>query len=183
MPIIRRCASAAAMSLAMLESAYGVQYHSQEQVQQLLFPAASSFRDVSFLLTREQRGAIETAAGISVERPRVHVLEARTADRLLGYLLFDEVSGKNDVINYALALTAQGSVAAIEIMAYRETYGEQIRTEHWRRQFVGKSSLDPVRLDTDIRNISGATLSCKHVTDGVRRLLAVFDTAIRKRSS
>jgi len=30
-----------------------------------------------------------------------------------------------------------------------------------------------VQIGRDIRNISGATLSCQHVTDGIRRLLAV----------
>jgi len=29
-----------------------------------------------------------------------------------------------------------------------------------------------VQLNADIKNVSGATLSCKHVTDGVKRVLA-----------
>jgi len=42
----------------------------------------------------------------------------------------------------------------------------------WRAQFVGKRGGSPLRLGNDIRNISGATLSSKHITDGVKRLLA-----------
>ena len=49
--------------------------------------------------------------------------------------------------------------------------------------FVGSVILsgaipDPVRLDTDIRNVSGATLSCRHVTDGIRRLLLLHERAL-----
>jgi len=36
-----------------------------------------------------------------------------------------------------------------------------------------------VRLDADIHNISGATLSCRHVTDGVRRLLSLYAHALK----
>ena len=41
----------------------------------------------------------------------------------------------------------------------------------WRAQFHGKTTAQPVEIDADIKNISGATLSCVHITDGVRRLL------------
>ncbi len=35
-----------------------------------------------------------------------------------------------------------------------------------------------MKLDADIRNISGATLSCRHVTEGVHRLLMVYEKAL-----
>jgi FMN-binding protein len=44
-------------------------------------------------------------------------------------------------------------------------------------QFVGKTASAPLKLDADIRNISGATLSSRHVTEGVRRLLATYEVA------
>lgn len=52
-----------------------------------------------------------------------------------------------------------------------------------RSQLVGKSAGDPIRFDRDIRNIRGATLSCRHGTDGVRHLVAIFDQVRRKRCS
>ena len=67
----------------------------------------------------------------------------------------------------------------IEILSYRESHGGEIRLPAWRRQFVGKTSAAPLRLGDDISNISGATLSCQHVTDGVRRIVAVVDQARR----
>jgi Na+-transporting NADH:ubiquinone oxidoreductase subunit NqrC len=84
------------------------------------------------------------------------------------------VIGKHEFITYALALTPDGTIRGIEILDYRETYGGEIRNPNWRRQFVGKRSGSRLRLDEDIKNISGATLSSRHVTDGVRRLLAIY---------
>ena len=47
----------------------------------------------------------------------------------------------------------------------------------WRRQFVGKDGTAPLRVGEDIANISGATLTCSHVTEGVRRIVAVIGLA------
>ena len=68
---------------------------------------------------------------------------------------------------------------AVEIMDYRETYGGEVRNPKWRAQFVGKANGAPLQLDKDIKNISGATLSSRHITEGVRRLLAFYEVALR----
>ena len=60
-------------------------------------------------------------------------------------------------------------------------YGGEIRLPAWRRQFVGKSARSgDLRIGGGINNISGATLSCTHVTDGVRRIAAVAQVALIK---
>ncbi|MFI4931201.1 MAG: FMN-binding protein, partial [Burkholderiales bacterium] len=52
-----------------------------------------------------------------------------------------------------------------------------IRLPAWRKQFVGKDSSAPLRVGEDIANISGATLSCSHITEGVKRIVAMIDLA------
>ena len=96
-----------------------------------------------------------------------------------GWFIVDEVVGKHEFITYALGLNADGSVKQIEVMDYRETYGGQIRQPAWRAQFVGKTTRDNVQIDKDIQNISGATLSSVHLTDGVRRILATYELALK----
>ena len=91
--------------------------------------------------------------------------------RALGWFALDQVIGKSELITYSVALAPDGAVLAIEVLDYREAHGGEIRLPGWRHQFVGKTAADPVELDRDIRNISGATLSCRHVTEGVHRLL------------
>jgi Na+-transporting NADH:ubiquinone oxidoreductase subunit NqrC len=64
-------------------------------------------------------------------------------------------------------------------MEYRESYGYEVRDAKWRAQFTGKTARAPLRLDQDIKNISGATLSSRHVTEGVRRVLAFYEAALK----
>jgi uncharacterized protein (DUF2126 family) len=75
---------------------------------------------------------------------------------------------------YAVAVKADGAVTGIEILEYRESYGHQIRGKQWREQFIGKTMASPLQLDVDIKNLSGATLSSAHVTEGVRRLVHTY---------
>jgi Na+-translocating ferredoxin:NAD+ oxidoreductase RnfG subunit len=91
----------------------------------------------------------------------------------------DAVVGKFELIGYAVGLDADGSVRQVEILSYRESHGHEIRLPAWRRQFVGKTAAAPIRIGDDISNISGATLSCQHVTGGVRRIVAVVAAARR----
>ena len=48
-----------------------------------------------------------------------------------------------------------------------------MREAAWRKNFKGKTLDDKFKLDVDVPNISGATLSSRNVTDGVKRLLAL----------
>ena len=69
---------------------------------------------------------------------------------------------------------AAGRIHRVDILQYRESYGGEVRSPSWLGQFVGKTSGSPLKVGADIRNISGATLSSMHVTEGVKRILAAY---------
>ena len=157
---------------------HAAQYLSVSEAQRALFPAATLFVDRTLRFTPEQRKAIGKAAGLAPGATQP-VWEVRGANGRLGWLFIDRVTGKHELITYALALDAAGTVRGLEILDYRETYGGEIRNPGWRQQFVGKRAGSVIRLGSDIRNISGATLSSRHVTDGVRRLLATYNQLLQ----
>ena len=171
-----------AITLGAPLQAFAVQYLSVEQVKTTLFPAATEFKPRTLLLTAAQRDTIAKASDTRVRGAEVKAWEARSSQGLLGTIVIDEVYGKHEFITYAVALLPDGSVKQIEILDYRESYGGQIRNEAWRAQFTGKKRADALQVDKDIQNISGATLSCVHVTDGVRRVLATYELALKPAS-
>jgi len=165
---------AAAPLAIVAPAALATVYLSTEQAQQAIFPGAA-FEPARIELTDAQARAIENRSDVNV---RIRELKAWRVSGG-GWFIVDEVVGKHEFITYAVGLRADGSVKQIEIMDYRESYGYQIRDPHWRAQFAGKTASAPLKLDRDIRNISGATLSCRHVTDGVKRILATYDIALK----
>jgi FMN-binding domain len=90
-----------------------------------------------------------------------------------GIFVLDHVVGKHLYIDYAVSIEG-GRVRRVDILAYRESYGGEIRSPSWLAQFIGKTSASPMKVGSDIRNISGATLSSLHVTEGVKRILAAY---------
>jgi len=152
-------------------AAWATQYLSLAEAQQAMFADADAFRalpPVDAVLAAELGGA----------GWRPQLFEAVKGGTRLGWFMVDRVIGKTELITYALALDANGAVKAIEILDYRETHGSEVRLAAWRRQFVGKTARDAVELDRDIKGISGATLSTRHVTEGVHRLLQLHQRAL-----
>jgi uncharacterized protein with FMN-binding domain len=133
-------------------SAHATAYLTVEQAQRAIFP-----------------GATFAATG----QPNVW----RTSNG--GVFVVDRVVGKHEFITMAVGVNANGTVKQIEIMDYRESYGYEVRDASWRAQFVGKSANSQLELDADIKNISGATLSSKHVTDGVKRILQKYASSLK----
>jgi Na+-translocating ferredoxin:NAD+ oxidoreductase RnfG subunit len=154
-------------SLAIVAPAHATVYLTVEQAQQLLFPGAEFVAD-NRTITPEQEREIERASGVSVRNRTLNLWRVSTG----GWFIVDQVIGRHDNIPYAIGLDADGAVRGIEILEYRESYGGQIREPLWRAQFIGKRNGAPLALNRDIQNISGATLSCRHIADGVKRLLA-----------
>ena len=169
----------APVAIVAVQQCYAAQYLSVEQAQAAIFGNASHFVPASLKLSKEQVLAIEAASGVSMRSNEQRVWEARTDAGLLGWFIVDQVIGKHELITYAVGLNADGSVRQIEVMEYREAYGYEVRNPAWRRQFVGKRAGDTLVLDQDIKNITGATLSCRHITEGVKRLLALYRVALR----
>jgi len=163
----------------LVAPAYAVDYLTVEQAQRALFPEADQFAIRIVTLSDEQRDAIEDRAGVRQRTLTQQVWRAENDGELQGWMIVDEVVGKHEYITYATAISTGGHVLGIEIMSYRETHGGQIREADWRAEFAGKSLADPLRLGKDIPNISGATLSCRNVVDGVRRLLVLYDMVLR----
>ena len=141
-----RWTAPAAVMISVSAPAHAVQYLSVEEAQRAAFPSAH--------LTEVQPGRVwkATSGGIFV---------------------LDHVIGKHLYIDYAVSIEA-GRVRRVDILQYRESYGGDIRSPSWLAQFVGKTASSPLKVGGDIRNISGATLSSMHVTEGVKRVLAAY---------
>lgn len=149
-------------------------YLTVEQAQQAMFPGIP-LKPAPLRLSDEQRRAIERHCGVRVRVPDLQVWRALDG----AVFLVDQVLGKHEFITYAVGIGPDGAVRGVEILDYRESYGYEIRNSDWRAQFRGRTVAAPLELDRDIRNIGGATLSSKHVTEGVRRLLATHELALR----
>lgn len=159
---------------------YAVEYLNEEQVQAVLFGQQASFTPSLIKLNQEQRDQIEAISDVRQRWKTQKAWQAFNPEKdFLGWVIIDKVIGKHEFITYATAISPEGEVLGIEIMDYRETYGGEVRQAEWRTHFVGADKTHPLELAEDIPNISGATLSCRNVTNGVKRLLALYEVVLK----
>lgn len=154
-------------------NAYCETYMSEQQAVTTLFPAGS-FEKATLPLSPEDVTAIQKKSGENIHSKTVVAYKNKNKD----VVFIDQVLGKHDFITYALGITSEGKVKGFEILEYRESYGQQVRLPDWKNQFTGKDASATLKVNQDIKNISGATLSSVHVTGGIRRMLQTYD-AIR----
>jgi Na+-transporting NADH:ubiquinone oxidoreductase subunit NqrC len=161
--------------------ALATQYLSPEQAQQLIFPEADAFKSEPLALDSAQMREVEQLSGLPARSVQWRVVAAFKGDTLLGHVVLDDVVGRSELISYAVGINRDASVRQVEILTYRESHGGEVRLPTWRKQFVGKTARGGgVAVGAGIDNISGATLSCTHVTDGVRRIAAIGQVALAK---
>ena len=151
-----RLTAPVALVASVTAPVYAVQYLSVAQAQKLAFPSATNF------------AAVDNRAW-----------KAEAGGSTLGLFVLDHVIGKHLYIDYAVALDPGGRVKRVEILQYRESFGGEVRDASWLGQFVGKGSGSALKVGKDIRNISGATLSSLHVTEGVKKILAAYASRVR----
>jgi Na+-translocating ferredoxin:NAD+ oxidoreductase RnfG subunit len=121
--------------------------------------------------------SLERVYGAGARIDTLHVDSATVyrisrAGSLLGFAQVRNVKGKEQPITYLVATDSADALRDIDILVYREPYGGEVAYDPWRKQFRGKTAAAPLQVGKDVRNISGATISCHAVTRGVRQALA-----------
>ncbi|MBF7682124.1 FMN-binding protein [Acinetobacter sp. B5B] len=144
-------------------------YLTTDQVKQVIFPNQMLVKE-DLHLKPEQLKQLRQISGIDSALKTDQIYKTKEGD----WLVIDQVIGKHEMITYAVGIHSNGSIKQIEVMQYTETYGDQVRNASWRDQFIGKTANSALTLGKDIKNISGATLSSKHLTDGVHRAMALY---------
>jgi hypothetical protein len=169
-------------SLLPVSVVVAADYLSIDAAQKAVYPEADAFQEVVLQQSPVQLQAILVRAGPQPPHGTIRIWNATRNSVLLGHVFVDEVIGRQSLITYTLGIDTNGELRNLEIMAYRESHGSEIRSPAWRGQFDHRSNLEQLRFRADIKNISGATLSSEHVTQGVRWLLALWQAALRPSS-
>jgi Na+-translocating ferredoxin:NAD+ oxidoreductase RnfG subunit len=125
------------------------------------------------------REQIERQLGEKLEKGEYIFYVAHSGDRIDGYAIFDREIGQHEYIDFATFFDCDGRVTRVEVVAYREPYGDGIRSKRFRKQFIGKEAASGFKPGHDIDVISGATLSARAMAKAVKRAtLLLHDTVL-----
>lgn len=137
------------------------------------FPAPATIEAVTFAPDPTARAALEATLGYPLPHPSYTLRVGHQGGAVLGYALLDSQVGQHEPIDFGVLLDADGKVRRVEILVYREAYGDGVRAPAFRRQFEGLGVGAPMRPGKDIRVVSGATISTRSISVGVKRACAL----------
>ncbi len=147
-----------------------------------IFPGTAATEPIRWTSTAAQRGALADRLGAPPADSAYTFLAAfNAAGRFLGYALVTEERGKYRPITFMVGIAPDLRVRDVAILVYRESRGGEVRSRRFLAQYRGKRAEDPIRVDRDIVNVTGATISARSVSTGVRRVLLLATTAFAGR--
>ena len=150
-------------------------YLTEEQALKILFPKSQKVHSEELKLTPSQKSRIEDRIGWKFPEESFRAFTAESNGKVDGYAVIQETIGKHRPITYIVGITPEGKVFTVEILVYRESKGSEIRRKRFNAQYEGKTAQDPIRINQDIINISGATMSVRSVSAGVKRALVLAE--------
>ncbi len=119
--------------------------------------------------------AMEARLGLRLDTRPVSFHRASRRGRDLGWALELEEKGRFKPITFLVHVEPDGEVGKVLVMVYRESRGDGVRRQRFLRQFRGKRADDPLRLNRDVVTLSGATMSSRALTTGVKRALVMTE--------
>ncbi len=177
-----RISSLAVLVVAVLGAAlpaHAAEYWTPKSLLGEYFKTAKSVSPHKFTLSDAAAAEITKKLGADVKKTWNIYIGEDDQQRRTGYALLDAEVGLHEPIDFGVRFNEKGAVDRLEIMAYREAYGDEVRAERFRKQFVGKTAGDPITAGKDIDIISGATYSSKSVALGVKRDTLVLQAALK----
>ncbi len=150
-------------------------YLTEEKALAMLFAKSGSVRTEEQQLTPDQKSCIEQRIGWKFPENSFKFFVGETNSKIDGYASIQNTIGKYRPITYIVGVTPEAEVSQVEVLVYRESRGAEVRKPRFMYQYAGKESDDPIRINRDIINISGATMSVRSVSAGVKRALVLTE--------
>ena len=147
----------------------------EEDAVKLMFPKSERVKKELLRVPMDKKLVIEERIGWKFPEESFEVYIGETGSQIDGYALVQNTIGKHKPMTYMVGVDARGHVSNIELLVFREARGSEVRTKRFNIQYEGKTVLDPVRINKDILNISGATMSVRSMTAGIKRVLVLVD--------
>ena len=150
-------------------------FMTEEEGVKIMLPKSERVRKDVITLSQEKKSQVEERIGWKFPEQSFEVYVGETGAQIDGYVLVQNTIGKHKPMTYMVGVDSRGHVSDVELLVFRESRGSEIRRKRFNAQYEGKTVLDPVRINKDIINISGATMSVRSMSAGVKRVLVLVD--------
>lgn len=160
---------AAGLILAAVLFANDIRNSTEEKIS-AVFPGDINFEMSKIEIPVDIKSAIEVEVKQRFFADELYVWKITQGTSVKGYAVLDNVYGKSLPITFLVIFDNEFNILNSSIIKYREPYGGGVASETWNNQFIGRDSSSSYKVGEEINGISGATISVKSVSTGIRKL-------------
>lgn len=150
-------------------------FMSEAEAAKIILGKSERVRKEVLPLTAEKKDLIEQRIGWKFPEQTFEVYIGESGEKIDGYAMVHNTIGKHKHMTYMVGVDAKGACSDVELLVFREARGSEVGRKRFNVQYEGKTVLDPIRINKDIINITGATMSVRSISAGVKRVLVLVD--------
>lgn len=154
---------------------WGEEFMSEEDALKLMLPKSERIRKEHVTVNPDQKNLVEARIGWKFPEEEFDIYIGETGSKVDGYAVVTNTIGKYKHMTYMVGVDPFGEVTNVELLVFRDARGSEVSRKRFNSQYKGKTCLDPLRINKDIINISGATMSVRSMSAGVKRVLVLID--------
>jgi len=158
--------------------AFSKVYMTRDEALRVAFPDADIIVKKNIFLNSEQVKEIESLAKTKLESKLYLFYEGKKGDETLGYAVIDTHRLRTMTETVIIVVNPDGTHRMTEILAFFEP-PDYKPEDNWIDLFNGKALNDSLGMGRDIPNITGATITANSLMNSIRRVLAVYNVAVK----
>jgi len=151
------------------------EFMTEEEAVKTILPKSQRIHKEMIRLTPEKKELIEQRIGWKFPEESFDLYIGETGDKIDGYAMIHNTIGKYKHMTYMVGVDPNGTCTDVELLVFRDAKGSEVGKKRFNSQYDGRTVSDPIRINKDIINISGATMSVRSMSAGVKRVLVLVD--------
>jgi len=151
------------------------EFMTEEEAVKTILPKSQRIHKELIRLTPEKKELIEQRIGWKFPEESFELYIGETGDKIDGYAMIHNTIGKYKHMTYMVGVDPNGTCTDVELLVFRDAKGSEVGKKRFNSQYDGRTVSDPIRINKDIINISGATMSVRSMSAGVKRVLVLVD--------
>ena len=164
--------------LALASAANATVFYSKEEAFELAFGAGAEVEPLPIFLTDEQTEQIEKTAQVKLDSKLYTLHVGKRGGHVLGYATIESHNVRTQPETVMILLSPTGQLQRVEMLAFHEP-PEYQPPARWFERLYGKPIGD-LRLNQGVDGIAGATLSSLASLSGIRKVMAIYQIAMKE---
>jgi len=167
------------LSLSLFSGIAGATvYYSKEEAFELAFGAGAEIEPLAVFLTEEQAAQIEKTAQVKLDSNLFTFHVGKRGGQVLGYAAIESHTVRTQPETVLVVLSPVGELTRVEMLAFHEPPEYQPPARWFERLY--KRPLGELKLNQGADGIAGATLSSRASLDGIRKVMAIYQIAVKE---